>query len=222
VDLHVVVVNLSRNWGHQRALSAGLLLCRGTRVLIIDADLQDPPELLAEMMRAMDDCADVVCGQHRTRAGETTFKLGTAALFYRVLARLTDVPIPSNTGDFRLISRRALDVLNAMPEQARFIRGLVSWIDLRQVPLPYDRAARHGGETGYSSGRMLAFAFDAITGFSVLPLRLASYCRLRHRATQPAAHRLHDGRALEHAQEMAAHESPRTTKLYALIASTVE
>jgi len=177
-DRHVVVVNLSRNWGHQRALSAGLQFCRGIRVLIIDADLQDPPWLLGQMMRAMDTGADVVYGQRRSRAGESAFKRGTASVFYRLLQRLTDVPIPADTGDFRLISRRALDVLNAMPEQARFIRGLVSWIGLRQVALEYDRAERLAGRTGYSLGRMLVFAFDAITSFSVVPLRLASYVGL--------------------------------------------
>jgi dolichol-phosphate mannosyltransferase len=177
-DPRLLVVNLSRNWGHQRALTAGLQLCRGARVLIIDADLQDPPGLLPAMMRAMDEGADVVFGRRRSRAGEGAFKRGSAAAFYRVLQRLSDVPIPTDTGDFRLISRRALDVLNAMPEQARFIRGLVSWIGLRQVPIDYDRAARLAGETGYSLGRMLAFAFDAITSFSVVPLRLASYVGL--------------------------------------------
>jgi dolichol-phosphate mannosyltransferase len=177
-DRRVVVVNLSRNWGHQRALSAGLQLCRGGRVLIIDADLQDPPGLLPAMMRAMDAGADVVFGKRRSRSGESAFKRGSAALFYRLLQRLTEVPIPTDTGDFRLMSRRALDVLNAMPEQARFIRGLVSWIGLRQVPLEYDRAPRLGGRSGYSLGRMLGFAFDAITSFSVVPLRIASFVGL--------------------------------------------
>ncbi len=177
-DRHVVVVNLSRNFGHQKALSAGLQFCRGRRILVIDADLQDPPELLAPMMRAMDDGADVVYGRRRSRGGESTFKRATAALFYRLLQRLTDVPIPADTGDFRLMSRRALDVLNDMPEQFRFIRGMVSWIGLRQVPIEYDRAPRLAGETGYSLGRMLTFALDAITGFSVVPLRLATWLGL--------------------------------------------
>ncbi len=177
-DPHLLVVNLSRNFGHQRALTAGLQFCRGARVLIIDADLQDPPTLLPAMMRAMDAGADVVFGQRRSRAGESAFKRGTAAAFYRLLRRLSEVQIPTDTGDFRLISRRALDVLNAMPEQARFIRGLVSWIGMKQVPIEYDRAPRLAGETGYPLGRMLVFAFDAITSFSVVPLRLASYVGL--------------------------------------------
>ncbi len=174
VDPHVIGVNLSRNHGHQLALTAGLSLCRGRRVLIIDADLQDPPELLAQMMARMDAGADVVFGQRRARAGETAFKTGTAALFYRVLRRLVDVEIPADTGDFRLISRRALDVLNAMPEQFRFIRGMVSWIGLRQEALLYDRARRAAGETKYPLWKMLRFAIDAITSFSIVPLRLAA------------------------------------------------
>jgi dolichol-phosphate mannosyltransferase len=174
IDPHVIGVNLSRNHGHQLALTAGLSLCRGRRVLIIDADLQDPPELLAEMMARMDAGADVVFGQRRARVGETAFKTGTAALFYRLLRRLVDVEIPADTGDFRLISRRALDVLNAMPEQFRFIRGMVSWIGLRQEALLYDRAQRAAGETKYPLWKMLRFAVDAITSFSIVPLRLAA------------------------------------------------
>jgi dolichol-phosphate mannosyltransferase len=177
-DRHVVVVNLSRNFGHQRALSAGLQFCRGERILVIDADLQDPPGLLQAMMRAMDDGADVAYGRRRSRSGETRFKLASSSLFYRLLQRLTDVPIPTDTGDFRLMSRRALDVLNGMPEQFRFIRGMVSWIGMKQVPIDYDRKPRIAGETGYSLGRMIAFALDAITGFSVVPLRIATWLGL--------------------------------------------
>jgi dolichol-phosphate mannosyltransferase len=173
-DDHVVGVSLARNHGHQLALTAGLTVCRGDRTLIIDADLQDPPELLGEMMRAMDDGADVVYGQRHSRAGEAWFKLRTAHLFYRVLNRLVDVYIPVDTGDFRLISRRALDVLNDMPERNRFIRGMVSWIGLRQVPLRYDRNPRLAGRTGYPWRKMLLLAIDAITSFSILPLRVAS------------------------------------------------
>ena len=174
-DPHVVAINLSRNYGHQIALTAGLEAARGARILIIDADLQDPPELLAEMMAAMDDGADVVYGQRRKREGETLFKSWTAAIFYRLLRRLVDIEIPLDAGDFRLMSRRALDVLNSMPEQFRFIRGMVSWIGLKQVPLLYDRAARFAGETGYPLSKMIRFACDAITGFSIMPLRIASY-----------------------------------------------
>jgi dolichol-phosphate mannosyltransferase len=171
----VVAVRLSRNHGHQLALTAGLSICRGERVLIIDADLQDPPELLPEMMRVMDGGADVVYGQREARRGESAFKRATAGAFYRVLERLTDVPIPRDTGDFRLVSRRALDVLLVMPEQHRFVRGMVSWIGFRQVPLRYVRDPRATGETKYPLRRMLRFAADAITSFSVRPLRLSAY-----------------------------------------------
>ncbi len=172
-DSHVVGVNLSRNYGHQLALSAGLSVCSGRRVLVIDSDLQDPPELLPQMMALMDDGADVVYGQRQGRSGETLFKRLSAAVFYRALRRLVDIDIPLDTGDFRLMSRRALDILNAMPEQHRFIRGMVSWIGLDQRPLPYQRQKRHAGETGYPLRKMIRFAADAITGFSIRPLRIA-------------------------------------------------
>jgi dolichol-phosphate mannosyltransferase len=175
-DSHIVAINLSRNHGHQLALTAGLDLCRGDVVLIIDADLQDPPELLGEMMAAMArEGADVVYGVRKSRAGETAFKRATAHGFYRLLSRATDVDIPVDTGDFRLISRRALDALMAMPEQARFIRGMVAWIGFKQVALPYDREERFAGETKYPFRKMLRFAFDALTGFSSAPLKLASH-----------------------------------------------
>nr|WP_210350809.1 glycosyltransferase family 2 protein [Rhodoblastus acidophilus] len=174
-DPRVVAVNLSRNHGHQLALSAGLSLARGDRVFIIDADLQDPPELLGEMMARMDAGADVVYGQRIERQGETRFKKLSAYLFYRVLDRLVDVSIPTDTGDFRLMSRRALDVLNAMPEHHRFIRGMVSWLGFRQEAVPYARAPRFADSSKYPLAKMIRFALDAITGFSIRPLRLASY-----------------------------------------------
>ncbi|HEU4704404.1 MAG TPA: glycosyltransferase family 2 protein [Sphingomicrobium sp.] len=178
-DPRLVAVNLSRNHGHQLALTAGLDLCRGDVVLIIDADLQDPPELLADMLAKMRaEQADVVYGVRRSRAGETAFKRATAHGFYRLLARATDVDIPIDAGDFRLISRRALDALLAMPEQARFIRGMVAWIGFRQVPLAYNRDQRVAGETKYPFRKMVRFAFDAITGFSSAPLKLASHAGL--------------------------------------------
>jgi polyisoprenyl-phosphate glycosyltransferase len=173
-DPRLVVVNLSRNHGHQFALTAGLSFARGQRILIIDADLQDPPELLPEMMSLMDEGADVVYGQRRHRQGETIFKTLTAKLFYRLLQRLSAVDIPADTGDFRLMSRRSLDILNSTPEQSRFVRGMVSWIGLKQVPLPYDRDPRFAGKTKYPLLKMVRFALDAITGFSIGPLRVAS------------------------------------------------
>lgn len=175
-DAHVVAVNLSRNHGHQLALTAGLDLCAGEQILIIDADLQDPPELLSDMRRVMaEQDADVVYAVRRRRDGETLFKKLTAAAFYRFLDRVTDTPIPLDTGDFRLMSRRALDAVLSLPEQARFIRGMVAWVGFRQVPFAYDRHERHAGETKYPLSKMLRFAFDAVTGFSTAPLRWASH-----------------------------------------------
>ena len=178
-DPRVVGVNLSRNHGHQLALTAGLDLCRGEKILIIDADLQDPPELLPAMLDAMrDQEADVVYGVRRSRSGETAFKRATAHGFYRMLSRATEIDIPLDTGDFRLMSRRALDALLAMPEQSRFIRGMVAWIGFRQVPFAYDREERFAGTTKYPLSKMLRFAFDALTGFSSAPLKLASHAGL--------------------------------------------
>jgi dolichol-phosphate mannosyltransferase len=178
-DSHVVAINLSRNHGHQLALTAGLDLARGELVLVIDADLQDPPELLPKMVETMRrEGADVVYGVRKSRAGETAFKRATAHGFYRLLARATDVDIPLDAGDFRLISRRALDMLLAMPEQARFIRGMVAWIGFKQVPILYDRDERFAGETKYPFSKMVRFAIDALTGFSSAPLKLASHVGL--------------------------------------------
>jgi dolichol-phosphate mannosyltransferase len=178
-DSRVVAVNLSRNHGHQLALTAGLDICRGEKILIIDADLQDPPGLLPAMLETMArEKADVVYGVRKSRAGETAFKRATAHGFYRLLSRATEVDIPLDAGDFRLMSRRALDALLALPEQARFIRGMVAWIGFRQVPFPYDRDQRFAGETKYPFTKMLRFALDALTGFSSAPLKLASHIGL--------------------------------------------
>ena len=173
-DPQVVAVKLARNFGHQLALTAGLELCKGQRILIIDADLQDPPEILPDMMRLMDQGAEVVYGQRARRDGESWFKKISASIFYRLLDHIVDDKIPLDTGDFRLLSRKALDVLNSMPEQHRFIRGMVSWIGLVQVPIRYDRQDRFAGETKYPLTKMIRFALDAVTGFSTKPLRLAS------------------------------------------------
>ncbi len=173
-DPHVVAVDLARNYGHQVALSAGLDQARGDRILILDADLQDPPELLSAMMEKMDQGHDVVVGVRGTRKGESRFKLASAAAFYRILSKLSDVPITANAGDFRLMSRRALDHLRAMPERFRFVRGMVSWIGLRQCSLEYVRESRFAGTTKYPLRKMVLLACDAITSFSVIPLRFAS------------------------------------------------
>jgi polyisoprenyl-phosphate glycosyltransferase len=173
-DDHFVCVKLSRNHGHQLALTAGLSICRGERIFILDGDLQDPPELLPEMLKVMDEGADVVYGQRRSRKGENRFKLWTAAMFYKFINKLSESPIPVDTGDFRLISRRALEVLLAMPERHRFVRGMVSWIGFRQVAFPYDRAPRFAGETKYPLLKMLRLATDCIVSSSVKPLQLTT------------------------------------------------
>lgn len=172
-DPRVVFVDLFRNHGHQLAVSAGLRVARGERVMLIDADLQDPPELLGEFMRKMDEGYDVVYGQRTMREGETAFKRLSALLFYRLLGRISTVAIPVDTGDFRLMTRDVAHTLNDMPEVHRFIRGMVAWIGGRQVALKYERASRFAGETKYNFTKMARFALDAITGFSVAPLRIA-------------------------------------------------
>jgi polyisoprenyl-phosphate glycosyltransferase len=168
----VRVIDLARNHGHQIALSAGLAHARGECVLTIDADLQDPPELLPLMMRKIQDGADVVYAQRRVRRGESVFKRATAFVFYRLLGRIGGTPIPVDTGDFRLMRREVVDVLVKMPEAHRFVRGLVAWIGFAQVPIRYDRDARFAGTTKYPFLKMLAFSIDAITSFAMTPLRI--------------------------------------------------
>lgn len=174
-DPRIVAIRLRRNFGHQMAVLAGLRAARGARVLLIDADLQDPPELVGPMMSRMNDGADVVFGRRIERVGETMFKRGSAALFYRLLRRLSSVDIPVDAGDFRLMTRRVVDILVALPEQHRFTRGLVSWLGGRQEPIDYVREARFGGATKYPFAKMMRFAFDALTSFSIKPLRLATW-----------------------------------------------
>jgi dolichol-phosphate mannosyltransferase len=173
-DPRVCCLDLTRNYGQQHAIAAGLSFCRGQRVLLLDADLQDPPELVDEMMRKMDEGFSVVYGQRQGRRGEGLFKRMSAACFYRVLCRLTDVDIPRDAGDFRLMARPVVDALNAMPEQHRFVRGMVAWVGFRQAAIRYQREARTAGGSHYPLWKMIALAADAITGFSVLPLRIIS------------------------------------------------
>lgn len=175
---HIVAVNLARNYGHQLALSAGLQICRGDIVMVMDADLQDPPELLGAMLDKMEDGYDVVYGQRLSRAGETMFKRASASIFYRTLQKLVDVQIPRDTGDFRLMSRRVVEELNAMPERYRFIRGMVSWVGFAQAAFPYEREARHAGESNYPLKKMISFAIDAVTSFSTIPLRFTAHLGL--------------------------------------------
>jgi dolichol-phosphate mannosyltransferase len=173
-DQRVVAVNLSRNHGHQLALSAGLHFARGQRVLIMDADLQDPPELLPEMLRKMDQGLDVVYAQRRSRPGDSGMKRLFCAVFYRLLDKLAEARIPLDTGDFRLISRRVCDLLVAMPERHRFIRGMVSWLGYRQEPVFYDRDARFAGETKYPLRKLIRLAVDGIISSSLKPLAFAT------------------------------------------------
>jgi dolichol-phosphate mannosyltransferase len=174
-DNTIVIVDLARNYGHQLALSAGLAAARGDRILSIDADLQDPPETLAAMLTEMDEGADVVFAKRSSRAGESNFKLGTATAFYWLLSRLSGVMIPTDTGDFRLMSRRVVDALNQMPEPHRFLRGMVAWVGFQQATIEYHRAPRYAGSTHYSLGKMFTLALDAVTGFAVAPLRFVLY-----------------------------------------------
>jgi dolichol-phosphate mannosyltransferase len=169
------VLKLSRNFGHQIAVTAGLEAAKGEVIVVIDADLQDPPEVISEMVDLWRQGNHVVYGSRTTRAGESRFKLMTAKAFYRIINRFSDTSIPVDTGDFRLMDRSVVDVLLAMPERGRFLRGMVSWVGFRQVPLPYERDARHAGRTKYSLLKMIQFAMDGIFSFSVLPLRLATF-----------------------------------------------
>lgn len=169
----VGVVSLSRNFGHQIAVTAGLEHANGDAVVIIDADLQDPPEVIPEMVARWREGYQVVYGLRAKRHGETTFKLFTAKIFYRLINRLSEVEIPLDVGDFRLMDRQVVDVLLNMPERDRFLRGMVSWIGFKQSAVIYDRAARHAGETKYPLIKMLRFAVDSVISFSFAPLRVA-------------------------------------------------
>jgi dolichol-phosphate mannosyltransferase len=172
-DPRVRVIALSRNFGHQIAITAGMEHAHGDAVVVIDADLQDPPEIILEMLDRWRQGVDVAYGVRSEREGETAFKLWTAKAFYRFINRLSDVPIPLDTGDFRLIDREVLNALLAMPERDRFVRGMVAWIGFRQEPVYYRRAARLAGETKYPLKKLLRLAMDGILSFSLLPLRLA-------------------------------------------------
>jgi polyisoprenyl-phosphate glycosyltransferase len=173
-DERVKVVSLSRNFGHQAALTAGLEHARGDAVAMIDADLQDPPELIADMVERWREGADVVYAVRESREGETRMKLLTAHVFYRLMARLAKIELPVDSGDFRLMDRRALDALLAMPERARFLRGMTVWIGFNQTAVAYQRAPRAAGETKFTLRRMLRFSFDAISSFSYFPLQVAT------------------------------------------------
>jgi dolichol-phosphate mannosyltransferase len=174
-DNRVRIVKLSRNFGHQIAITAGLEYASGDAVVLIDADLQDPPEVIPALVEQWRNGFEVVYGLRSQRDGETLFKRWTAKVFYRILNRLSGISIALDTGDFRLMDRKVVNALLQMPEQDRFLRGMVSWLGFRQVAVPYHRAARQAGETKYPLLKMLRFAADGIASFSALPLRIATW-----------------------------------------------
>jgi glycosyltransferase involved in cell wall biosynthesis len=173
-DERVRIVRLSRSFGHQAALTAGLEHARGDAVVMLDGDLQDPPEVIPAMLARWRDGAEVVYAVREQRPGETPFKLVTARWFYRLFRRLSEVDLVPDSGDFRLMDRRALDALLAMPERNRFLRGMTVWVGFTQTAVPFAREARTAGRTKYTLSRMLRFAFDAITSFSNRPLQFAT------------------------------------------------
>jgi dolichol-phosphate mannosyltransferase len=174
-DKTIRPVIFARNFGHQIAVTAGLDYSRGDAVVIIDADLQDPPEMILELAKKWKEGYEVVYAVRSEREGESWFKLMTASLFYRLIYRITDVKIPLDTGDFRLIDRKVVDVMNTMREKHRFLRGMAAWVGFKQIGVPYKRAARHAGVTKYPFKKMLKLALTAITGFSYFPLQVATY-----------------------------------------------
>jgi glycosyltransferase involved in cell wall biosynthesis len=174
-DPHVEAVIFARNFGHQIAVTAGLDACRGDALIIMDADLQDPPEVIPDLIAKWREGYEVVYAIRAEREGETWFKKISAALFYRLINSITDVDIPLDTGDFRLMDRQVVDVLTSMREKHRFPRAMVAWVGFRQIGVPYQRAARFAGETKYPFRKMLRLALNAITGFSYFPLQIATY-----------------------------------------------
>jgi polyisoprenyl-phosphate glycosyltransferase len=166
----VRVIHFARNFGHQIAVTAGMDYSRGDAVILIDADLQDPPEVIPKLIEKWREGFEVVYAVRAQREGESWFKLATASFFYRLLYRITDVKIPLDTGDFRLMDRKVVNAVSAMPEHSRFIRGMVSWVGFRQTGVEYARSKRHSGTTKYPLRKMLRFAWDGITGFSYFPL----------------------------------------------------
>ncbi|MFU8772346.1 MAG: glycosyltransferase family 2 protein, partial [Anaerolineales bacterium] len=174
-DHHVRRVIFARNFGHQIAVTAGLDYARGQAVIIMDSDLQDPPETIPDLVQKWREGYEVVYAVREKREGESWFKLFTASIFYRLIYRITDVTIPMDVGDFRLMDRTVVDVINHMREKHRFLRGMAAWVGFRQVGVTYQRAARFAGETKYPLKKMLKFASDAVTSFSYFPLQMATY-----------------------------------------------
>ena len=175
LDQRVRLIKFSRNFGHQPAVSAGLRYCRGDLAVIIDADLQDPPEIVPDMIKQLQASgSNVVYGVRKRREGETLFKLVTANLFYRLLNNLSEIPLPVNTGDFRVIDRKVINAFNALPENNKYIRGLITWVGFKQTPYPYERDPRYAGETKYTLRKMIRFASTAVFYFSKKPLKIAT------------------------------------------------
>ncbi|NLI57293.1 MAG: glycosyltransferase family 2 protein [Clostridium sp.] len=174
-DPKIKLINFARNFGHQIAITAGMDFSEGQAIVVIDADLQDPPELIPKMLEKWKEGYDVVYGKRLAREGETFFKKFTAKVFYRFLRKMTDIEIPVDTGDFRLIDRKVADALKLVNEHNRYIRGIISWLGFKQIGVEFNRDKRFAGETKYPLKKMLKFAFDAITSFSYKPLKLASY-----------------------------------------------
>jgi len=173
-DRHLRLLRLSRNFGHQAALSAGLDAARGEAIVLMDADLQDPPEVIPQLVAKWREGFDVVYAVRSDREGEPRLRLASISLFYGLLHRITATSIPQNAGDFRLLSRRAADAIAAMPERARFLRGMTSWIGYRQTGVPYRREARYAGESKYPTRKLVRLAFDGITSFSTAPIKLVT------------------------------------------------
>ena len=171
-DKNVKVLSFSRNFGHQCAVTAGLQYVTGDAIVIIDADLQDQPELIPEMLKLWEDGNEVIYGKRKSREGESKFKLLTASMFYKTLNALSDVEIPKDTGDFRLVDRKVVDVINSLPEHNKFLRGLFSWVGYKQTPFEYERKERFAGKTKYPLKKMLKLAQDGIFSFSTKPLKI--------------------------------------------------
>lgn len=173
---YVKFINFSRNFGHQIAISAGLDYAKGERVVVIDADLQDPPELILEMYsNKMNSDYEVVYAKRKYRAGESIFKKATAKVFYRLFSKIIEINVPVDTGDFRIMDRKVVEILKNMPEQDKYLRGQIAWAGFRQTCIEYDRQERHAGKTGYPLKKMLRFAINGFTAFSDFPLKLATY-----------------------------------------------
>ena len=171
-DKRLKVLSFSRNFGHKCAVTAGLKFVTGDVIVIIDADLQDPPELIPEMLKLWEAGNDVIYGKRKTRDGESVFKLFTAKMFYKTLNALSDVEIPKDTGDFRLVDRKVVDTINSLPEHNKFLRGLFSWVGYKQIPFQYERKERFAGKTKYPLKKMLKLASDGIISFSTKPLKI--------------------------------------------------